>query len=173
MRAAVYLRQSFDPNDDRLAITRQREDCLAVCAARGWTPVEYTDNDTSASTGKPRPAYQRMLADIRAGKVGAVVAWDLDRLHRRPIELEEFIDLADEHRIALATAGVSMTSPPTADGCTRGSRARSPGRRSSASLRVRNAPTRSAGRTGAGRRVVFDRSATHDEASLWSPRRRR
>lgn len=105
MRAAVYLRQSFDPNGDRLAITRQREDCLKVCAAKGWTPIEYVDNDTSASTGKPRPAYQRMLTDIRADKINAVVAWDLDRLHRRPIELEEFIDLADEHRIALATVG--------------------------------------------------------------------
>jgi site-specific DNA recombinase len=32
-----------------------------------------------------------------------VVTWDLDRLHRRPIELEEFIALADERRLALAT----------------------------------------------------------------------
>ncbi|WP_251991419.1 hypothetical protein, partial [Mycobacterium tuberculosis] len=32
----------------------------------------------------------QMLADITAGKIAAVVAWDLDRLHRRPIELEAF-----------------------------------------------------------------------------------
>lgn len=44
-----------------------------------------------------------MLADIRAGLVDAVVVWDLDRLHRRPIELEEFINLADEKHLALAT----------------------------------------------------------------------
>jgi len=44
-----------------------------------------------------------MLADIEAGKLDAVVAWDLDRLHRRPVELEHFIDLADKHRLALAT----------------------------------------------------------------------
>jgi DNA invertase Pin-like site-specific DNA recombinase len=44
-----------------------------------------------------------MLADIRAGKVGAVVVWDLDRLHRRPIELEYFMQLADDKRLALAT----------------------------------------------------------------------
>ncbi|WP_158609604.1 recombinase family protein [Cellulomonas triticagri] len=31
-----------------------------------------------------------MLADIRAGRVDAVVCWHIDRLHRQPIELEEF-----------------------------------------------------------------------------------
>jgi Recombinase/Resolvase, N terminal domain len=44
-----------------------------------------------------------MLADIRDGGIGAVVAWDLDRLHRRPIELEYFMALADEKHLALAT----------------------------------------------------------------------
>src|SRR4051812_13763826 len=47
----------------------------------------------------------RMLADIAAGQLDGVVAWDLDRLHRRPVELEAFIDLADRHRLALATVG--------------------------------------------------------------------
>ena len=44
-----------------------------------------------------------MLQDIRDGSIGAVVAWHLDRLHRQPIELEHFMALADEKRIALAT----------------------------------------------------------------------
>ncbi len=44
-----------------------------------------------------------MLADIRDGQIAAVVAWDLDRLHRRPIELEGFMALADERHLALAT----------------------------------------------------------------------
>lgn len=82
---------------------RQREDCLALCQSKGWTPVEYLDNDTSATNGKPRRAYERMLADAREGRVGAVVVWDLDRLHRRPIELEAFMALADEKHLALAT----------------------------------------------------------------------
>jgi DNA invertase Pin-like site-specific DNA recombinase len=103
MRAAVYLRQSRDTNGTGLAVARQREDCLKLCGDRGWETVEYVDNDTSASTGKRRAAYERMLKDIQAGKLDAVVAWDLDRLHRRPIELEHFIDLADQHHLALAT----------------------------------------------------------------------
>ena len=101
--AATYLRQSLDRTGEALAVARQRKDCLALCEQRGWTPTEYLDNDCSASTGKVRPAYQRLLADIRAGAVEAVVVYDLDRLHRRPIELEEFIDLADNKRLKLAT----------------------------------------------------------------------
>src|SRR5215207_3507029 len=103
MRAGVYLRQSKDQHGTGLAVARQREDCLKLCTERGWTPVEYADNDISAYSGRHRPAYQQMLADIDAGHLDAVVAWDLDRLHRRPIELEHFIDLADRHRLALAT----------------------------------------------------------------------
>jgi site-specific DNA recombinase len=106
MRAGLYLRQSFDRHDDKLAVTRQDEDCTRLCADRGWQVVErYTDNDKSASTGKPRPAYERLLADVRAGLLDAVVTWDLDRLHRHPAELEEFITLADEKQLALATVG--------------------------------------------------------------------
>nr|WP_205266488.1 recombinase family protein [Mycolicibacterium sphagni] len=97
------MRISADPTGHQLGVSRQREDCEKLCADKGWTAVEYVDNDTSASSGKRRPAYERMLADARDGLIGAVVAWDLDRLHRRPIELEAFMALADEKRLALAT----------------------------------------------------------------------
>ena len=102
-RAAVYLRQSLDKTGEAVAVARQREDCVKLCAGKGWEPVEYVDNDVSASNGKPRPAYEKMLSDIRDGAVGAVVCWDLDRLHRRPIELEKFMEIADEKHLALAT----------------------------------------------------------------------
>jgi site-specific DNA recombinase len=101
----VYLRQSMDREGTGLAVARQREDCLKLCSDRGWEPIEYVDNDTSATGTRPRRAYQRLLADVSAGRIEAVVAWDLDRLHRRPVELEHFIDLADRRRLALATVG--------------------------------------------------------------------
>jgi DNA invertase Pin-like site-specific DNA recombinase len=101
---ALYLRQSKDAQSDELAISRQREGCLKLCQAKGWNDIrEYPDNDRSATNGKPRPAYQRMLSDVEAGRVARVVVWDLDRLHRQPIELEHFMKLADEKRLALAT----------------------------------------------------------------------
>lgn len=103
MDAAIYLRISEDRSGEQLGVTRQRQDCLDLCQSKGWTPIEFLDNDTSATSGKPRRAYERMLADVRDGRLGAVVAWDLDRLHRRPIELERFMALADAHHLALAT----------------------------------------------------------------------
>lgn len=104
--AGVYCRISQDRTGAQLGVTRQREDCLKLAAGKGWTVAsEYVDNDVSASTGKRRPGYQRLLADVTAGKLGAVVVWDLDRLTRRPIEVEEFITLADSHGVALASVG--------------------------------------------------------------------
>jgi site-specific DNA recombinase len=103
MKTALYLRQSLDRDETKLAVDRQREACMALCTTRGWTDtVEYVDNDTSASHG-PRPHYRQMLADIEAGAINAVVCYHLDRLHRQPRELEDFIDLADKRHVALAT----------------------------------------------------------------------
>ncbi len=105
-RAALYVRISSDPSGLRLGVTRQTKECKAKAAALGWTVAEvYEDNDTSATSIKPRPRYRQMLADLDAGLVDAVVVWDLDRLTRRPIEVEEFIDLADRRGIALASVG--------------------------------------------------------------------
>jgi DNA invertase Pin-like site-specific DNA recombinase len=40
-----------DRDHVELAVSRQREDCLKFCAAKGWhAPFEYVDNDISAST---------------------------------------------------------------------------------------------------------------------------
>ena len=103
MKTAIYLRQSLDRDENKLAVDRQREECLALCKTKGWTDtVEYADNDTSASVG-PRPQYTQMLADIEAGAIDAVVTYRLDRLHRQPRELERFIDLANLRRLKLAT----------------------------------------------------------------------
>ncbi len=102
----VYVRISSDPDGQRLGVTRQLADCRTKAAALGWVVAGvYEDNDVSASSGKARPAYQRMIRDLEEGRVDAVVVWDLDRLTRRPIEVEEFIDLADRRKVALASVG--------------------------------------------------------------------
>ena len=72
----------------------QLADCEQLADRRGWKVVErYVDADISAYSGKPRPEYLRMLDDIEAGAVEAVVVYHADRLHRHPRELEDFIDL--------------------------------------------------------------------------------
>ncbi|UUO01699.1 recombinase family protein [Mycolicibacterium novocastrense] len=90
VRAACYLRISSDPNDKREGVERQREDTTALCQIKGWQPVGYyVDNDKSASSGKERPEWDRLLADVEAGKVDAIAAWDQDRGWRMMAELEQ------------------------------------------------------------------------------------
>lgn len=102
----IYVRISSDPTGKGLGVARQEKACRKKAKERGWQVAKvYTDNDVSASTGKPRPAYARMLNDLEAGLLDAVVVWDLDRLTRRPIEIEHFIDLADRKKVALASVG--------------------------------------------------------------------
>lgn len=108
MQAGIYARMSRDAQGDRLGVDRQLTLCRTLATSKGWTvePAhEYVDNDVSASTSKRRPRYEDMLADIRSGLINAVIVYDLDRLARRPIEIEHFITLADEHHLALASIG--------------------------------------------------------------------
>lgn len=103
MRAGVYLRISSDPEGLRAGVDRQRQDCLAECERRGWETAVYEDNDVSAYSGKPRPAYEQMMTDAEAGLIRAVVAWAPDRLHRHPKELETFISAVDRLKLAVYT----------------------------------------------------------------------
>src|SRR6266487_5448711 len=112
---AIYARisQVLDP-EDTLGVRRQIEDCQRGADRRGDRIAHvYTDNDISATSDKPRPAYQRMLKAIRVGAHDGVWVWDLDRLHRRPAELEEFIALADKYHLDLASVGgeVDLATP--------------------------------------------------------------
>jgi DNA invertase Pin-like site-specific DNA recombinase len=54
---------------------------------------QYVDDDVSAYSGKPRPGYQRMLEDLEDGRIDAILVWHIDRLYRRPADLEHFIEL--------------------------------------------------------------------------------
>lgn len=105
-RAAVYLRVSLDATGEGLAVDRQRELCLSIVATRGWELAgEYVDNSISATDAKKaRPGYNRLTADLDAGRFDALVCYDLDRLTRQPRQLEDWIDAADRGALALVTA---------------------------------------------------------------------
>ncbi|MFD3448606.1 recombinase family protein [Microbacteriaceae bacterium 4G12] len=106
---AIYARISSDPTGQALGVARQLQDCQKLAAERGWTIAEeYIDNDVSAYSGKARSAYQRMIRDIEAGVRDAVIVYNLDRLTRRPIELEQFAEICE-------AAGVRQVATVTAD----------------------------------------------------------
>lgn len=105
-RAAIYVRISRDLDGTGLGVARQRKDCEALAKRLGWSVVEvYDDNDTSATNGKPRPGYERMMRDAGAGRLDAVLVWDVDRLTRTPRELEDVIDHAGRLGLKLASVG--------------------------------------------------------------------
>jgi site-specific DNA recombinase len=115
--AAIYARISSDPEGDMLGVTRQVTDCRAFAERRGWRVADtYIDDDVSAYKGKPRPQYRRMLDDMRAGAVDAVVVWHLDRLHRNPKELEEFFDVCDAAKVSALASVSGVTDLSTDDG---------------------------------------------------------
>lgn len=116
MDAAVYLRISRDQAGEALGVERQREDCLKLCTQRGWTPHVYEDNDFSASTAKKRPAYTRMLEDIKAGRIQAIVCWRPDRLYRRLRDLLDLMDIVGKHNVPIATVQVGEIDMSTDGG---------------------------------------------------------
>jgi len=117
LRAGCYCRISSDPNDEREGVDRQREDTTTLCEVKGWKPAGfYIDNDKSASNGKKLPEWDRLLGDLKAGKIDAIAAWDQDRNWRMMHELEDLRKFfaALGRPIKLATTGqgeIDLFSP--------------------------------------------------------------
>jgi DNA invertase Pin-like site-specific DNA recombinase len=96
IRAAIYTRISQDVTGERAGVTRQLEDCTALAARLGWEVVAvFDDNDLSAFTGKTRPGYEELLAEMKRGEFTAIICWHPDRLYRSLKDLERLIDIAD------------------------------------------------------------------------------
>lgn len=172
--AGIYVRISLDPNGTRLGVTRQTQACTDKAKDLGWTIHHiYEDNDVSASSAKPRPAYEHLLTDLRAGTIDAVIVWDLDRLTRRPIEIEQFITLADEHNIALASVGGDIdlaTDNGRLFARIKGAVARAEIERRSARMKAANAQRRAAGIHRTGVRpfgYTTDRTAIVEHEAAW------
>lgn len=104
--AALYCRISRDRVGAGLGVERQETECRELAARLGWTVATvHVDNDISAYSGKPRPGYRALLADVAAGRVGAVLAWHSDRLHRSTVELEEYIEVCGAIPTSFVKAG--------------------------------------------------------------------
>lgn len=92
---AGYLRVSTDEQaESGLGLGAQQEKVKAMCIVKGWdAPAFYIDKGV---TGKidlsQRPEGARLLEDIAAGKIDAVIVAALDRIGRRAIFILNFID---------------------------------------------------------------------------------
>ena len=88
VRCAIYTRKSSEEGLEQefKSLQAQREACEAFINSQrheGWVclPAVYDDGGFSGAT-MDRPALQRLLADITAGRVDIVVVYKIDRLTR-------------------------------------------------------------------------------------------
>ncbi len=111
VRCAIYTRKSSEDGleQDFNSLHAQREACAAYVlsqASEGWTllPDEYDDGGLSGGTLE-RPAMQRLLADVAAGKVDIIVIYKLDRLTRSLLDFAKLVEALDQ----AGTSFVSVT----------------------------------------------------------------
>lgn len=103
MPCAIYDRISDDKTGRQAGVERQREDNIKTAQDEGATDLSfYRDNDISASkVDVVRPDFERLMADIRAGKFdnGMVICWAQDRIARQGIEFEQLLVVFEKHNI--------------------------------------------------------------------------
>ena len=93
---ALYVRLS---HEDKLegesnSIANQKKILERYCRDRGITAYRYYDEDDGYSgTNFNRPGFQRMLADIKAGKIKRVIVKDMSRLGRDYLQVGMYTDI--------------------------------------------------------------------------------
>src|SRR4051794_7474807 len=105
-RTGLYARISDDHEGDELGVRRQDKLGRELAARLGWPVVDtYVDDDVSAfKRTKRRKHFERLKADIRAGRIDSIIAYNPDRLTRDDLRgLEDLIDLLNQYDIAVAT----------------------------------------------------------------------
>ncbi|WJL95872.1 recombinase family protein [Microbacterium sp. ET2] len=116
-RAVIYCRISDDPTGRAAGVDRQRDECAALADTKGVEVIDtLVDNDLSATTGKRRPGFERVLEMIRAGRIDTIVVWHTDRLYRLPRDLEPIIALAEGRRLRFLTVTASEIDLNTPSG---------------------------------------------------------
>src|SRR5260370_21644309 len=104
VRCAVYTRKSTEEGLEQEfnTLDAQREAAEAYVqsqAAEGWMCLQERYDDGGFTGGNmDRPALQRLLADIRQGKIEAVLTYKVDRLSRSLLDFALIVAVLQEHR---------------------------------------------------------------------------
>jgi len=101
VRCAIYTRKSSEEGLEQEfnSLQAQREACEAFIASQrheGWAclATRYDDGGFSGATME-RPALQRLLADIAAGRVDTIVVYKIDRLTRSLADFAKIVEILD------------------------------------------------------------------------------
>jgi len=95
-QAILYVRQSSSyqvlHNRESRALQYAMRDRLV---ALGWSEIEIIDDDLgrSAAGGVMRAGFERMVAEVCLGKVGAVAAREVSRFARNSRDWQQLIEM--------------------------------------------------------------------------------
>jgi site-specific DNA recombinase len=106
---AIYTRKSSDEGLEQEfnSLHAQREACEAFIASQrheGWRGLSahYDDGGFSGGT-MDRPALQRLLSDISAGKIDVVVVYKIDRLTRSLFDFAKIVEAFDAKGVSFVS----------------------------------------------------------------------
>ncbi|WP_404386337.1 recombinase family protein [Caenispirillum salinarum] len=95
-KAVVYVRQSTQTQVEVNTESRRRQyELVEVARARGFRTVEVIDDDLgrSASGMVARPGFEKLVAALCAGEIGAVLCFDASRLARNGRDWHHLLEL--------------------------------------------------------------------------------
>jgi len=108
-RCAIYTRKSSEEGLEQNfnSLDAQREACEAFIASQkheGWQvlPELYDDGGFSGATME-RPALQRLLLDVTAGKIDVVVVYKVDRLTRSLSDFAKIVETFDQRKASFVS----------------------------------------------------------------------
>src|SRR2546425_4670426 len=109
VRCAIYTRVSTDQGleQDFNSLDAQYDASQAYIRSQahaGWTPLRAKYDDGGFSGGNTdRPALQRLLNDVQAGKVDVIVVYKVDRLTRSLADFAKLVELFDQHEVSFVS----------------------------------------------------------------------
>jgi site-specific DNA recombinase len=109
VRCAIYTRVSTDQGleQDFSSLDAQYDAAQAYIRSQthaAWTLLRTKYDDGGYSGGNTdRPALQRLLADVRAGKIDVIVVYKVDRLTRSLADFAKLVELFDQHNVSFVS----------------------------------------------------------------------
>ncbi len=109
VRCAIYTRKSSEEGLEQEfnSLDAQREACEAYITSQkheGWTVLAALYDDGAYSGGTmDRPALQRLLDDVRTGKIDVVVVYKVDRLTRSLADFAKIVEVFDAQGVSFVS----------------------------------------------------------------------
>jgi site-specific DNA recombinase len=109
IRCAIYTRVSTDQGleQDFNSLDAQYDASQAYIRSQahaGWSLLRAKYEDGGFSGGNTdRPALQRLLDDVRAGKIDVIVVYKVDRLTRSLADFAKLVELFDKHGVSFVS----------------------------------------------------------------------